>query len=204
MKFAVFCGIFRRLNLLTKSANFLGIWLNFPSLQSWWNLPFFGEICHFFCDIMMKYAVFFFQSFDEIRRFLILLVKFVIFFSVFWWNQLFFVGFSWRNLLFLNGLLTIWAMNLSFLPVIYWKYSDVFSGFFDDFFSFLDHAQTCPKGWVDFKDSCYKFTRAPLKTRDEADEICRAYNADLAAVNNLEEHYFIVNWLRENDPQHRR
>lgn len=65
-------------------------------------------------------------------------------------------------------------------------------------------AQTCPKEWVDFKDSCYKFTRTPSKTRDQADEQCRAYNADLVSVNNLEEHNFIVNWLRENDPQHRR
>ncbi|KFM59795.1 Contactin, partial [Stegodyphus mimosarum] len=64
--------------------------------------------------------------------------------------------------------------------------------------------QTCPKEWVDFSDSCYKFTRTPLRTRDEAQDICRSYNTDLVGVNTLEEHNFIVGWLRENDPQHRR
>lgn len=68
----------------------------------------------------------------------------------------------------------------------------------------LGNAQTCPKNWADFKDSCYKFTRTPLKTRDEAEDRCRTHNADLVAVNTLEEHYFISGWLRENDPQHRR
>ncbi|KAG8191909.1 hypothetical protein JTE90_019843 [Oedothorax gibbosus] len=68
----------------------------------------------------------------------------------------------------------------------------------------LCKAQTCPKNWADFKDSCYKFTRTPLMTRDEAEDRCRTYNSDLVAVNTLEEHYFISNWLRENDPQHRR
>ncbi|GFS41753.1 contactin [Trichonephila inaurata madagascariensis] len=70
-------------------------------------------------------------------------------------------------------------------------------------FIYVD-AQTCPKNWVDFKESCYKFTRTPLKTHDEAEERCRTYNADLVAANTLEEHYFIIGWLRENDPQHRR
>ncbi|XP_015912441.1 contactin [Parasteatoda tepidariorum] len=66
------------------------------------------------------------------------------------------------------------------------------------------HSQTCPKNWIDFKDSCYKFTRTPLQTREGAEDMCRTYNADLVAVNTLEEHSFIRSWLRENDPQHRR
>ncbi|XP_055933759.1 contactin-like isoform X2 [Argiope bruennichi] len=79
----------------------------------------------------------------------------------------------------------------------------VFAFILYSFFNISD-AQTCPKNWVDFKDSCYKFTRAPLKTRDEAEASCRAYNADLVAVNTLDEHNFIIGWLRQNDPQHRR
>ncbi|GIX76577.1 contactin, partial [Caerostris extrusa] len=75
---------------------------------------------------------------------------------------------------------------------------------FFHFISFcLATSQTCPKGWVDFKESCYKFTRTPLQTRDESEDRCRAYNADLVAVNTLDEHNFIIGWLRENDPQHR-
>uniref|UniRef100_A0A4Q8K403 U67-Liphistoxin-Lsp1a_1 n=1 Tax=Liphistius sp. SGP-2016 TaxID=1905180 RepID=A0A4Q8K403_9ARAC len=69
--------------------------------------------------------------------------------------------------------------------------------------SYAAYCQTCPHGWEDFRDSCYKFTRAPL-ARDEAQDNCRAYNSDLVAINTLEENNFIIGWLRENDPQHRR
>ncbi|XP_054721680.1 contactin-like [Uloborus diversus] len=65
------------------------------------------------------------------------------------------------------------------------------------------NCQVCHKNWEDFKDSCYRFTRTPLKTRLDASDRCRAYNSDLVAVNNLDEHNFIIKWLRENDPQHR-
>ena len=61
----------------------------------------------------------------------------------------------------------------------------------------------CPSNWVDFGTSCYKFTRSPTKNVDKAEETCQLYNAHLVSVNNLEEHLFITNWLRNNDPLHR-
>ncbi|KAH8032147.1 hypothetical protein HPB51_023291 [Rhipicephalus microplus] len=64
--------------------------------------------------------------------------------------------------------------------------------------------QECPRGWVDYGQSCYKFNRSPYRTRDGAKEACQAYNCELISVNTFEEHRFVVDWLREHDPQHRR
>uniref|UniRef100_A0A6B0VH84 Putative down syndrome cell adhesion molecule n=1 Tax=Ixodes ricinus TaxID=34613 RepID=A0A6B0VH84_IXORI len=64
--------------------------------------------------------------------------------------------------------------------------------------------QSCPKGWDDYGTSCYKFNRSPTRTRDGAKEACQAYNCELVSVNTFEEHRFVVEWLREHDPQHRR
>ncbi|KAG1669618.1 Contactin [Nymphon striatum] len=61
----------------------------------------------------------------------------------------------------------------------------------------------CPRNWVEERDICYKFTRTPTKNRREAFEKCRDYGAELVSVNSEVEHHFIVNWLRNNDPQHR-
>lgn len=66
-----------------------------------------------------------------------------------------------------------------------------------------DPDAVCPKSWVHYATSCYKFTRSPIKTRDEARQYCRAFNADLASVNSLEEHSFITTYLNKNDPSHR-
>lgn len=68
----------------------------------------------------------------------------------------------------------------------------------------VGHCQQCPKGWDDYSTSCYKFNRSPLRSRDQAREVCQAYNCDLVSVNTYEEHRFIIQWLREHDPQHRR
>ncbi|CAN7974735.1 unnamed protein product, partial [Ixodes persulcatus] len=46
--------------------------------------------------------------------------------------------------------------------------------------------------------------RSPTRTRDGAKEACQAYNCELVSVNTFEEHRFVVEWLREHDPQHRR
>ena len=68
----------------------------------------------------------------------------------------------------------------------------------------------CPRNWVRFEDSCYKFNRSPRKRWSVAKEICRAFrhddsdHADLASVDSLEEHQFITNYLNKHDPQHRR
>lgn len=61
----------------------------------------------------------------------------------------------------------------------------------------------CPKAWVHYTTSCYKFIRSPIKTRDEARQYCRAFNSDLASVNSLEEHSFITTYLNKQDPSHR-
>ncbi len=68
----------------------------------------------------------------------------------------------------------------------------------------------CPRNWVRFRASCYKFTRSPIKRWDDARTICQAYrhqdqdSSDLASVDTLEEHRFIAGHLNLIDPQHRR
>lgn len=61
----------------------------------------------------------------------------------------------------------------------------------------------CPKSWVHYTTSCYKFIRSPIKTRDEARQYCRAFNSDLTSINSLEEHSFITTYLNKHDPSHR-
>ncbi|RWS07231.1 contactin-like protein, partial [Dinothrombium tinctorium] len=60
----------------------------------------------------------------------------------------------------------------------------------------------CPVNWVDYKYSCYRFSRSPRKNVIEAEEICRKYGAALVSINSYDEHLFVVSWLKENDPQH--
>ncbi|XP_049513150.1 contactin isoform X3 [Dermacentor silvarum] len=72
------------------------------------------------------------------------------------------------------------------------------------FFASAVCGQECPRGWVDFGQSCYKFNRSPTRTRDGAEQACQAYNSDLITVNTFEEHHFVIDWLRDHDPQHRR
>jgi len=68
----------------------------------------------------------------------------------------------------------------------------------------------CPRNWVRFRDSCYKFNRSPSRRWSNAREICAAFkhddsdSADLASVDTLEEHLFITDYLNNHDPQHRR
>jgi len=61
----------------------------------------------------------------------------------------------------------------------------------------------CPKNWVEYDDSCYRFVRSPIKKRDNAREACQGFASDLLSLNTMEEHAFVVTWLRNNDPQHR-
>ena len=61
----------------------------------------------------------------------------------------------------------------------------------------------CPKTWINYANACYRFTRSPIKTRDEARTYCRSFNADLASINSIEEHSFITTYLARNDPSHR-
>lgn len=66
-----------------------------------------------------------------------------------------------------------------------------------------DPDMVCPKLWVFYGTSCYRFFRSPIKTRNEARQFCRSYNSDLASVNSMEENSFITTYLQKNDPSHR-
>ena len=54
--------------------------------------------------------------------------------------------------------------------------------------------ERCPRNWERFENSCYKFTRSPIKRWSDARELCRAYRhgdqdkADLASVDTFKEH----------------
>ena len=68
----------------------------------------------------------------------------------------------------------------------------------------------CPRNWVRFRNSCYKFNRSPIKSWDDAQFICQSYrhqaidHSDLASVDSDAEHRFISQHLNAIDPQHRR
>ena len=68
----------------------------------------------------------------------------------------------------------------------------------------------CPRNWVRYENSCYKFTRSPIKRWDDARLICQAFrhqdtdHSDLASISSLEEHRFVTAHLNRIDPQHRR
>ena len=60
----------------------------------------------------------------------------------------------------------------------------------------------CPSDWLDFESNCYQFIRSPTKTFEESRDACAKFNAHLLSVLSLEEHNFVVKWLRQNDPVH--
>lgn len=60
----------------------------------------------------------------------------------------------------------------------------------------------CPTDWISYGTDCYQFIRSPAKNYEEAREACSRYNAFLLSVISLEEHNFITEWLRQNDPIH--
>lgn len=66
-----------------------------------------------------------------------------------------------------------------------------------------DPDMVCPKMWVFYGTSCYRFFRSPIKTRNEARQYCRQYNSDLASLNSMEENSFLTTYLQSNDPSHR-
>lgn len=61
----------------------------------------------------------------------------------------------------------------------------------------------CPKPWVLFQDSCYRFIKS-LRARDDARRNCLAYQSDLLSINSLEEHGNTLRELLLQDPQHRK
>lgn len=63
---------------------------------------------------------------------------------------------------------------------------------------------TCYKGWDVNDGSCYKFSRSPVRTRQDALETCQDFSADLLSINSVDEHAFIMRWLKKNDPREQR
>lgn len=66
-----------------------------------------------------------------------------------------------------------------------------------------DVQYNCPKHWIKFQESCYRFVKSPLKRREDARRTCQAYESDLLSINSMEEHGFILQQLLWQDPQHR-
>lgn len=63
--------------------------------------------------------------------------------------------------------------------------------------------KVCPRGWVPFQESCYKFIRSNHAHFLNASTYCESYNSRLVSVNNFEENTFILEWLQDNDPYKR-
>lgn len=61
----------------------------------------------------------------------------------------------------------------------------------------------CPKPWVMFQDTCYRFIKS-YRPREDARRNCLAYQSDLLSINSLEEHGAILRELLQQDPQHRK
>ncbi|XP_022171906.1 contactin [Myzus persicae] len=70
-------------------------------------------------------------------------------------------------------------------------------------FNDVETSWHCPQYWVQYGNSCYKFVKSPFRPRSEAHRNCLAFGADLASVNTLDEHGFLINQLLQQDPQHR-
>ncbi|XP_031782439.1 contactin [Nasonia vitripennis] len=61
----------------------------------------------------------------------------------------------------------------------------------------------CPKPWIMFQDSCYRFIKS-FRPREDARRNCLAYQSDLLSINSLDEHGNILRELFLQDPQHRK
>jgi len=70
--------------------------------------------------------------------------------------------------------------------------------------AYSDEDNFCPEHWVSFRQTCYRFIRSPKRNWAEAKKICKAYNADLINVDNVEKHSFILkNLILQNQRQNR-
>lgn len=65
------------------------------------------------------------------------------------------------------------------------------------------HQDECPRLWVAFSGSCYKFVRSSTSHFANASAYCETYNARLVSVNNFEENDFLLDWLQDSDPYRR-
>jgi len=70
--------------------------------------------------------------------------------------------------------------------------------------AYTDEDNFCPEHWVSFRQTCYRFIRSPKRNWAEAKKICKAHNADLINVDNVEKHSFILkNLILQNQRQNR-
>uniref|UniRef100_A0A3P9IF78 C-type lectin domain-containing protein n=1 Tax=Oryzias latipes TaxID=8090 RepID=A0A3P9IF78_ORYLA len=58
--------------------------------------------------------------------------------------------------------------------------------------------QTCPKDWIQFKESCYFFynLNSQWKTWNESRQFCQSSKSDLVVISSLEEQNFIKNKIQ--------
>jgi len=61
----------------------------------------------------------------------------------------------------------------------------------------------CPRNWVAYAHSCYKFVRSSSAHFFNASAYCETYNSRLISVNDFEENTFVLEWLQDNDPYKR-
>ncbi|XP_026687837.1 contactin-like, partial [Diaphorina citri] len=81
----------------------------------------------------------------------------------------------------------------------------IFVSFHSVFSQTIDELELrCPQHWVQYRDSCYRFVKSPLKTRNDAKLNCKSLDSDLANVNDADEHGFIMYQLFWQDPQRRK
>lgn len=71
-------------------------------------------------------------------------------------------------------------------------YSSVGTNYLD---TYSDELNYCPEHWISFRQTCYRFIRSPKRNWIEAKKICKAYNAELLNVDNMEKHAFILKEL---------
>lgn len=70
--------------------------------------------------------------------------------------------------------------------------------------TYSDEFNFCPEHWLSFRQTCYRFIRSPKRSWMEAKKICKAYNAELINVDNIEKHSFVLKQLiLQNQRQNR-
>ncbi|XP_005186281.1 contactin [Musca domestica] len=80
-------------------------------------------------------------------------------------------------------------------------YTSTGIGFVD---SYNDEDNFCPEHWISYRQTCYRFIRSPKRNWMEAKKICKAYNAELINVDNVDKHAFVLKQLiLQNQRQNR-
>lgn len=68
----------------------------------------------------------------------------------------------------------------------------------------IDINHYCPEHWLAYRNTCFRFIRSPKRNWFHGKKICQAYSADLANIDTLEKHSFIMKELIvQNQKQNR-